>query len=395
MTETSRFLFSGDCLKQGILFKYAVPIELINANIGREIVFNLYANGTKLKTIPIKSAGNHYAIIEPSSSVSSNIVDEIEFKLNASYTNEQFDFDTDDKRKGIFINYFGNVDQTHVATKQTIEMVSPNENKFIEVIVPGAQDSFGLTKFDKREWFYPSNIIDGKDICIIYGKNKNPNRSLKLQVEINGRKRIIDIENSKFGENTAVVIPFSTFNLPRKITVMNLKLLNANEDDGIFINYVGPSVLQQNIIADRFSPIATYSENKHELQKILKRTTGLYYDNEVKAFQMVKKVDILLDNKYMENKNLEIDFSIPEGLQEYFEGKDKNLEICLDNKPIMTVPLQQGKQKITINKSWWNCNLPVSKLTLKSSLYDLPKRVHLPRALRGRGLEFQFIGVER
>ena len=67
-------------------------------------------------------------------------------------------------------------------------------------------------------------------------------------------------------------------------------------------------------------------------------------DEKVKALRMDKKAEILLDNKYMDNKNMEIDFSIPEDLPEYFEDKDKYLEIFLDNESIMTVPLKPGQQ---------------------------------------------------
>lgn len=395
MSEYSRFLLSGESLKRGILFRYAVPVELLNANGGKDIVFDLYINGNKIKSIPIKFAGYHYAIIDSMPGVSHNVINEIEFKLNASYLNSQFDPDADDRRRGIFIDYFGNVDQTFFVAKQAITMVSSEKKKHIELMIPNAQDSFSLTSLDKREWFYPANIIANKDICVIYAKNKNLNRSLKLQIEINGRKEIREVENSKFNEIAAVVIPSSAIDSARQISVMNLKLLNSDDNDGIFIKYAGPSVLQRDVKAEQFTPIKTDAKHKEGQQVYLSRTSGLYYDSEVKALQMLKKADILLDNRYMEDKNLEIDFSIAEGLSEYFEDKDKNMDVFLDNKYIMSVPLKSGKQKIVMNKTLWSHTKLISTLTIKSTLYDLSKRVHLPRGLRNRGVEISYIGVER
>ncbi len=396
MAESSRFLFSGDRLKQGVLFRYVVPSELLNANEGKGIIFDLYVNGNKIRSIPIKFAGYHYAIIDPVKDLFREVVNEVEFKLNAFYTNKQFNPDADDKRRGIFIKYFGNVNRAFVVAKQVTELVSSEKKKPIELMIPEAHSSFKLTTFDKREWFYPeNNIINDKNICIIYEKNRNFNRPLKLQVEINGKKEVREIENSRFNEIAAILISSTVFDISSKISVMSLKLVGTHENDTVAIQYAGPSILQQDVSAEYFIVGEADAANKDKQKDCLKRTSGLYYNNDVKALQMSKEADILLDNRYMEGKNLEIDFRIPEGLPEYFEDKDKNLEIYLDDGILMSVPLKQGQQKFVVNKAVWNHTKPVSTLTLKSTLYDLNKRVRLPKGLRGRGVEISYIGVER
>ena len=422
----SRFLFSGKNLKRGILFKYYAPFELFNDNEGKEIVLGIYVNGNIVKKIPVISVGDHYEIVDQFPGVSINNINEVSFKLNAYYTNKQFDYNNDDKKRGIVIYYFGNVEKPYDVNEKFIKSVSSGEKKFIELFttkeetyelasfgkkkiveftssgekIPAKlisnekQELFELSSVGKRTWFYPEKSFSGKDFCIVYEKNRNPNKDLKFQVEINGRKEIKNIENSKFIELAAVVIPLTEFDLLRKISAINLKLLNGKEDDYVMIQYAGPSVLQQDVKAEQFAVDCQDKKRKVE-PGCLKRTSGLNYDSAIKALRMDKKADILLDNRFMESKNLEIDFNILEGLPEYFGDEDKILEILLDNKSIMTVPLRSGKQKIIVSNKLWNRNIPVSTLSLKSTLFDLSKRVSLPRRLREHGVDISYIGVER
>lgn len=374
MGTHSRFLFSGNSLKNGILFKYAVPSELLISNFGKDIVLDIIVNKNKIKTIPITSSGEHYTLIEQFPVLYFDGANEVEFKLNAFYTNKQYEYDENEESRGIFIRYFGNLNKQ----------------------LSGDTKPFTLTPSEKREWFYPANAVNGKDVCIIYEKNRNFNRNLQIQVEVDGRKEIRNVENSKFNEIAADIIHSEELGLSRKISALNLKLLNGDENDKVSINYVGPSVLNRDLKADQFTVEYTDKDKNYNWAlEGLKRTKGLHYDPDTKSLRMVNKAEILLDNYYMKDKNLELVFRIPEGLSKYFDEKDKNVKVYLDNEAIRSVLLREGVQKVIINKTHWNRDKRVSVLAIKSTLYDLSKRKHMTVGLRERGLEILYIGTER
>lgn len=97
----------------------------------------------------------------------------------------------------------------------------------------------------------------------------------------------------------------------------------------------------------------------------------------------------------MADKNMEVDCNVVLYLFDYLNEDEKKLEILIDNKPVKILKLMPGQQKILIDKKHWDVDKPLSVVSLKSSLCNISQRADMPRGVRYRGLEIQYIGKER
>ena len=366
MEPYSRFLVSSDCMKKGMLFQYWIPYELINANKNREMHLDIYLNKVKIKTIPIIKYGVYYEVIDNISGISHENVDEIECRINGFYTNEQFDLDNDDRKRSIVFISFDNLKRDDF----TID------------------NYFSIKPSNKIKLYYDTSYFKDKDLCIIYSKNQNLNQELFLQTKIDNNVVSNEpIEKSKENGLMAKIIPFSILNTSRQISELIIKMNSSDEDSELFINYLGPTILQENLDVDR---------DKDDLKKSLKRTSGLYYSDDIKALRMGKKAEILFDTNFIYDKDMEIDINVPRYLFKFNQNKQKKLDVYVDKRFIMSYDVKEGRQKIIIDKNCWKNDKKTTTLTLKSSAtYNMAKDAFLPKELDDRSIELSYIGIGR
>lgn len=148
-TRQTDFLLDEDRFTDGVLFSYDVPLELLNANEGRDIVATLSVNGKPVKQFPIKKAGQGDVYLN-ASDFSSDTLTEIKknhtgilsIDCNADVSEKEQGNGADDRRRSLSIRFLGKA--------------------------PDLRESNGKKLYGETKFFVNTEDLDDNGLAMVY-----------------------------------------------------------------------------------------------------------------------------------------------------------------------------------------------------------------------------------
>ena len=320
MGSSSQVLLDGDMASKGLIVRYDVPDNLITSNINKDVELEFYADGRKVKTVPVRDSGEQELVLQ-ASELKENCdfpyALELMIKCNSTYRESDYSESLDNRAQSIKLLSIGNADA---------------ESEVVEHYLRGREKVYLSAEELKEDGL---SIVYKIDQAKLYSLKKC---NLKIELVVDGQlidsKSLIESENDLL--NGFFVSPDKFY---KKESIVSVEIRITQEGN------IPWEIFSREKIGKMIYAGANQVMTDYELTKVKEipiGITGIVQDRKDKKMYMGHSGEVLFLYNDMIGHDLVINYEVPQYL---INDETAILSMEINNQDIQKEYLKTAGQK--------------------------------------------------